>query len=99
MAIAVTQAKASRGNIWALHLERLFDPPRRVRAGASDGQRIRANPLHKLDQPSFPKISGRHFGWISFRVSVDCGATIAVRSLSPFGERVGVRGYRTIERL
>src|SRR5262249_47999164 len=37
----------------------------------------------------------RHFGWSSFTMSVDCGATIAARSLSPFGERVGVRGYRT----
>src|SRR6516164_5705148 len=34
MAIAVVQAKASRGNIWALHLERLFDPPRRMSPGA-----------------------------------------------------------------
>src|SRR5262245_12255427 len=31
MAIAVTQARASRGNIWALHLERLFDPPTHMR--------------------------------------------------------------------
>src|SRR5262245_66009034 len=52
MTIAVMQAKTSRGNIWALHLERLFDPPRRMRAGANDGQRTRANPLHKRDQPS-----------------------------------------------
>jgi hypothetical protein len=93
MAIAAMQAKTGRGNIWALHLERLFDPPRRMRAGANDGQRIRANPLHKLGQPLLPKISARHFGWSSFIMSVDCGATIAVRSLSPFGERVGVRGH------
>src|SRR6516162_8969782 len=35
MAIAVMQGKASRGNIWAPHLERLFDPPRRMSAGAN----------------------------------------------------------------
>jgi hypothetical protein len=52
MAIAVTQGKASRGNIWAPHLEELSDPPRRMSAGANDGQRTRANPLRKLDQPS-----------------------------------------------
>src|SRR5262249_5071333 len=50
MAIAVTQARASRGNIWALHLERLFDPPTHMRAGANDGQRIRANPLRMPPQ-------------------------------------------------
>src|SRR5262245_5166896 len=54
MAIAVTQAKASRGNICAPRLDRLFDPPRRMRAGGHDGQRIRASPLRKRDQPSFP---------------------------------------------
>src|SRR5262249_57391937 len=37
MAIAVMQAKTSRGNIWALHAEKLFDPPRRMRAGARRG--------------------------------------------------------------
>src|SRR5262249_16682877 len=54
MAIAVTKAKASRGNIGAPRLDRLFDPPRRMRAGGNDGQRIRASPLRKRDQPSFP---------------------------------------------
>src|SRR5215831_11981208 len=53
MAIAVMQGKASRGNIWAPHLERLFDPPRRMRAGANGGQRTRANPRHKLDRAPF----------------------------------------------
>jgi hypothetical protein len=52
MAIAVTQGKASRGNIWAPHVEGFFYPPRRMSAGANGGQRIRANPPRKRDQPS-----------------------------------------------
>src|SRR5262249_5770312 len=37
-------------------------------------------------------------GLSSFTKSIDDGATLSVRSLSPFAERVGVRGFRTIER-
>ena len=47
MAIAVMQAKTSRDNIWALRLERLFDPPRR-KLGVVDRKGTMASTVAKL---------------------------------------------------
>src|SRR6266576_3372608 len=55
----------------------------------------------QADQSSFAKIGGRHFGWSSFTMSVDCGATIAGALPLPIwgvGWGEGVSNYRKTSR-
>src|SRR5262249_62108163 len=83
-ASATSMTRAMRSNAWSI-------------TGYPPSTTCRRPSIAATRTPDEPYAGGRHWGNVlrAISQSVESGATISARSLSPFGERVGVRGLQT----